>query len=230
MAVRALYCVQAYRVDAQTTVPLLQLLYDVGVNLLAHAFLADSDPDKIVGQLCGDFVRGSDLSVFSPAVQAGIRCHRAVDSFTDQHSDNIAARALFTPPHRRFAGIAVDVVYDHFLACDWQQYSELPLKNYTTLVTRSLEANLQLLPTGLQRFKNLLDIEDTLYRNVDRDHIELTLQRIAGRRKSLAPLATIAPLVWECESELKSLFESFFPQLISYTRSYQEKLAAEKLD
>jgi len=206
------------------------LVYDTGVNLLAHAFFAGGDPDRIVGQLCGDFVRGSDLSKFALPIQAGIRCHRAVDVYTDRHADNLAARNLFTSPHRRFAGIAVDVIYDHFLAIEWQQYCDVPLQEYTDLVTRSLQAQFDVLPQGLQRFKQLLEAEDTLYRNLQRDHIDLTLQRIAGRRKSLAPLASIAPLVWQHEQALKHSFDSFFPQLLSYTRDYQKKLAVEELD
>lgn len=200
------------------------------MNLLAHAFFANGDPDKIVGQLCGDFVRGSDLSDFALSIQAGIRCHRAVDTYTDEHADNLAARNLFASPHRRFAGIAVDVVYDYFLANEWQQYSDVPLQEYTDLVTRSLEVQFHVLPQGLQRFKQLLEAEDTLYRNLQRDHIDLTLQRIAARREALAPLATIAPLLWKHERALKRSFDSFFPQLLSYTRAYQKKLASEKVD
>jgi len=206
------------------SVPHPALLYNTAVNLLAHAFLADGNPDRIVGQLCGDFVRGSDLSSYPVLIQAGIRCHRAVDSFTDQHTDNRNARNLFLPPHRRFAGIAVDVIYDHFLATDWDRYSEVPLQEYTALVKESLADQLDLLPAGLQRFKSLLDQEDTLYRNHDRDHIDLTLQRISSRRRSLEPLATIAPVVRVHEQALKQSFDSFFPQLVSYTRTYQKKL------
>jgi len=185
-----------------------QLIYDTGVNLLAHAFLANGDPDRIVGQLCGDFVRGSDLEAYAASIQAGIRCHRAVDTFTDKHPDNIAA----------------------FLACDWQQYSDVPLPEYTALVTQSLESRFEVLPEGLQRFKGLLEVENTLYRNLYRDHIGLTLQRIASRRKSMAPLATIEPLVWQHEQSLKRSFERFFPQLVSYTITYQKKLATQGLD
>lgn len=203
----------------------LWLLYNTGVNLLAHAFLADGNPERIVGQLCGDFVRGSDLGSYPVLIQAGIRCHRAVDSFTDHHSDNRVARNLFVPPHRRFAGIAVDVMYDHFLANDWNKYSDVPLQEYTSQVTASLAANHDLLPAGLQRFKSLLEQEDTLYRNLHREHIDLTLQRLSGRRSSLKPLATIAPVVWTHEQALKRSFDSFFPQLVSYTRTYQKKLA-----
>ena len=207
------------------------VIYNTGVNLLAHAFLANGVPDRIVGQLCGDFVRGSDLSAYPPLVQVGIRCHRAVDTFTDQHAETLAARNLFQAPHRRFAGIAVDVIYDHFLASDWDQYSDVPLQEYTSLVADSLAARHEVLPEGLRRFKGLLDVEDTLYRNLQRDHIDLTLQRISGRRESFSDLATIAPLAWAQEPALKRSFDRFFPQLLSYTRTYQnKKLALEKLD
>jgi len=208
----------------------LSLIYNTDVNLLAHAFLANGVPDRIVGQLCGDYVRGSDLSAYPPLVQFGIRCHRAVDSFTDQHAENLAARNLFEAPHRRFAGIAVDVIYDHFLASDWEKYSDVPLQEYTALVAKSLAARHDVLPEGLRRFKGLLDVEDTLYLNLQRDHIDLTLQRISGRRKSFSALATISPLVWAQEQALRSSFDRFFPQLVSYTRSYQKKLATEKLE
>ncbi len=216
-------------VSALSTVPAAELLYDTGVNLLAHALLANSDPDRIVGQLCGDFVRGTDLGRFPPGVQAGIRCHRAVDTFTDRHPLNVAARNLFESPHRRFAGIAIDVLYDHFLATAWHRYSEVSFKDYTDLVNSSLDLHFQVLPPGLQRFRQLLETEDTLQRNLTREHIELTLQRIASRRRSLSPLASIAPLVWEWESDLKSAFEDFFPELLSYTRDYQQTLDVEKL-
>jgi len=200
------------------------------VNLLAHAFLANGDPERIVGQLCGDFVRGSNLADFPPAIQSGIRCHRAVDSYTDKHPDNLVARNLFTVPHRRFAGIVVDVVYDHFLAKEWQSYCEIPLQDYTTLVNATLKQHQGLLPAGLVRFSQLLASEDTLQRNLHRDHIELTLQRIAGRSTSLAPLATVSGAMWAQETALKSTFDSFFPQLVSYTRSYQKKLALRSHD
>ena len=199
-----------------------RLIYNTGVNLLAHAFLADGVPDRIVGQLCGDFVRGSDLSAYPPLIQSGIRCHRAVDTFTDRHAENLAARNLFEAPYRRFAGIAVDVIYDHFLAQDWDSYSDVPLQEYTALVSDSLAARHDILPDGLRRFKELLDVEDTLYRNLQRDHIDLTLQRIAGRRRSFAALATIAPVVRAQEPALRSSFERFFPQLLDYTRKWQK--------
>ncbi len=197
------------------------------MNLLAHALLANGDPDRIVGQLCGDFVRGSHLDAFPATIQAGIRCHRAVDSYTDKHPINLEARNLFEKPHRRFAGIVVDVVYDHFLANEWQRYHDTALASYTAGVSEALSARHDLLPEGLQRFAMLLEAEDTLHRNLHRDHIELTLQRISQRRKSLAPLATVAASLWVNEAALKQMFDQFFPQLVSYTYEFQQQYTSE---
>jgi len=90
----------------------------------------------------------------------------------------------------------------------------------------SLQSRHDLLPHGLQRFLELIKAENTLLRNLERSHIELTLERISLRRKSLAPLATAAVPMWQQEAALKVAFDSFFPQLVSYTREYQKKLNA----
>ena len=206
--------------------PACALVYDNCVNLLAHAFLARGDADRIVGQLCGDFVRGSDLSAYPEAIQAGIRCHRAIDTYTDHHELNLQARNLFSAPYRRFAGIVVDVIYDYFLANEWDNYCDIPLHNYTDMVARALSQHRSVLPTGLRNFSELHASEGTLHRNLDRDHIELTLQRIASRRQSLGPLSTVATTLWDKEHALKHIFDCFFPQLISYTLSYQNQQPA----
>ena len=51
------------------------------MNFLAHAYFANGDAHRIVGQFCGDFVRGSDLSAYSSGIQRGIRMHRQIDAF-----------------------------------------------------------------------------------------------------------------------------------------------------
>lgn len=197
------------------------------MNFLAHVFLANSDPDSIVGQLCGDFIRGTDLDRFPAAVVRGIKVHRAVDSFTDKHPVNLQARQLFSAPHRRYAGIITDVAYDHYLALDWRNYSDIPLREYSALVDQSLSSRFAVLPEGLQRFAPYLQSEKILENNIHRDHIELTLGRISMRRNSMAPLATAAPVLWRHSDQLKQHFDRFFPELIQFSRGMQQKLQAE---
>lgn len=187
------------------------------MNFLAHVFLANAQPSAIVGQLCGDFVRGSKLEGFNRPVQAAIRHHRSLDSFTDKHPVNINARTLFTAPHRRYAGIIVDVAYDYFLANDWNQYSEIPLQQYVDLVHESLASHESMLPENLKRFAPILRSEKILENNLHRSHIDLTLRRLSQRRKSMQPLATAAPSLWQNEAALKQAFDTFFPELVAFS-------------
>lgn len=193
------------------------------MNFLAHVFLGNAQPSAIVGQLCGDFVRGSALEGFSVPVQAAIRHHRAVDSFTDRHEVNLAARELFSAPHRRFAGIIVDVVYDHFLAMDWDRYCDIPLRQYVDLVHESLASHEAMLPDTLKRFAPILQSEKILQNNTQQAHIDLTLRRLSQRRKSMLPLATAAPHLWRNESELKQAFDQFFPELIAFSENHRRQ-------
>lgn len=196
------------------------------MNFLAHVFLANHDPDGIVGQLCGDFVRGRTDQRYPVAIANGIRVHRAVDSYTDKHPLNSSARSLFSAPHRRFAGIICDVAYDHFLALDWDSYCDTPLPEYAALVDEVLWQRREVLPDNLREFMPYLKSEKILQRNVSRDHIDLTLQRISRRRSSMSPLATAAAPMWKNEALLKQYFDDFFPQLISYAKQQQSKLKA----
>jgi len=194
----------------------VSLFYHTGVNLLAHVFFANAEPAAIVGQLCGDFVRGSRLDQFPAPIQAAIRAHRAIDSFTDSHPLNRQARALFAAPHRRFAGIIIDVAYDHFLAKDWHSYCDIALPDYAKLVSEALELHHSVLPQNLQRFAPYLRSEKILQNNIHKKHIELTLTRISNRRESMAPLATAGGPLWSNEISLRQIFDEFFPLLIKY--------------
>ena len=60
-----------------------------------------------------DFWRGAPDPAWPAALAAGVRLHRRVDVHTDAHPAVRAARALFVPPLRRYAGIALDVWFDH---------------------------------------------------------------------------------------------------------------------
>ncbi len=200
------------------------LFYHTQVNFLAHVFLANGEPDAIVGQLCGDFVRGSQLHHYPQAIVHGIQVHRAVDSYTDQHPLNREARELFESPHRRYAGIICDVVYDHFLALDWDQYSDVPLADYAALVDESLQNQTHVLPERLRNFMPYLRSEKILQSNTDQAHIELTLKRISARRKSMAPLATASESLWQNREALHQIFNQFFPELINHTRQVQQQV------
>lgn len=188
------------------------------MNFLAHSLFAEQDAEKIVGQFCGDFIRGNRHGHLPQAVQDGIALHRRVDSFTDQHPVNAQARALFEPPWRRFAGILTDVVYDHYLVRDWHTYSALPLNEHIEMVHDALERHFELLPLNLQRFARHLIDRDVLMSYSSFEAVEQALYRISGRSPRFFILAEAGPAIAQESDELFRLFRLFFPDLMDHMR------------
>lgn len=109
------------------------------MNYLAHAYLSFNDPDLLLGNMISDYVKGKTQYNYSPAVQKGIRLHRAIDAFTDNHPATRKAKVYFQESYRLYAGAFIDVVYDHFLATDPSIFPNAALPAFAEKVYQMLE-------------------------------------------------------------------------------------------
>lgn len=134
------------------------------MNYLAHAWLARHSDDAILGALLGDFVFGqSNLPEWPPAIRAEIVRHRRIDQYTDAHPAVVAARGLFDAAGlRRYAGIVLDVYFDHCLARGWARWNETPLQDFTARVYRVLLVHRDELPPRLQAIAPRMAAHDWL--------------------------------------------------------------------
>ena len=105
------------------------------MNFLAHLHLADPDPALMLGGVVADFARNPEVAALPADVQAGVRLHRLIDGFTDRHP--VVHRSIGRVAGRLgwFAGIVIDIYYDHILARDWATYSAEPLRTNRRLST-----------------------------------------------------------------------------------------------
>jgi len=95
------------------------------MNFLAHLHLGDRSDDLLVGSFLGDFCKGS-VDKFPERWRSGIRLHRRVDAFTDDHALPKRSAGLLRETVGRYAPVVVDVVYDHLLAMNWDAFSNEP--------------------------------------------------------------------------------------------------------
>lgn len=94
------------------------------MNLLAHAYYSFGDADLLLGNMISDFVKGKKQYEYPPAIQRGIRLHRAIDEFTDAHEVTQELKIFFRPHYRLYAGPFVDIVFDYFLANDIDEFPD----------------------------------------------------------------------------------------------------------
>lgn len=196
------------------------------MNHLAHAFLAGTDDEVLLGGLLGDFWRGAPDPHWPARIRAGVVLHRKIDVYTDSHADVAAARALFAPPLRRYAGILLDVYFDHVLAANWPQHAREPLATLSARVEELLRANRHWLPARLNRFAGYFRQAGLFSTYADRDVIERVLGGISQRLRHDNPLASAGPALWEREAELRAVFARFFPGLAAFATLKRETLLA----
>lgn len=122
------------------------------MNFLAHAFLAYPSEDLQVGAFLGDFIRGKHFEAkFSAQIAEGIRLHRQIDSFTDQHPDVHACNHLLYPTQGKYAPVLSDMLFDHLLVKHWTAFSDITLHAFSTNFYRILKQHEELFPKPAQR-------------------------------------------------------------------------------
>jgi acyl carrier protein phosphodiesterase len=186
------------------------------MNLLAHALLASPDAEVMLGSVIGDFVRGRIDAALPPKVRAGIALHRAVDAYTDAHAGVAEARALFAPPFRRYAGILLDVWFDHLLARQWTQLGEDDLDAFSDRVRDLLAMNATLVPERMQGFVAYLGANGLPAGYRDTAMIGQALRGMSRRLTRANPLGEALPELVARHAPLQLRFDAFFPELRNF--------------
>jgi acyl carrier protein phosphodiesterase len=153
--------------------------------------------------------------------------HRAIDEFTDVHPVTKKASAFFRPAYRLYAGAFVDVVYDHFLALDKNEFKDSQaLQNFTLRVYKTLDENILLLP---QRFQNTfphMKQHNWLFNYQYRVGIEKSFGGLVYRAAYMNESATAFEVFNKNYDELKDCYDMFFPTLKKFATQYLDTLLA----
>ena len=186
------------------------------MNFLAHLFLAGDNTSARIGNLLGDFVKPPTCELYPPAIRAGILLHRKIDSFTDMHPLFARSRTRIDPSRRRYAGVIVDIFYDHFLAAHFSHYSAVSLTDFAKTVYASLNANRSILPESLTSMLPWMIRENWLVSYADIAGVHRTLNRMADRIPRADRLAGAAADLEDFYDDFATDFATFFPDVQTF--------------
>jgi acyl carrier protein phosphodiesterase len=186
------------------------------MNFLAHLCLAGNRDETLLGGLLGDFVKGSPEGRFSSGVVDGIRLHRAIDSYSDAHAVTRSSRGRISPVRRRFAGVIVDVCYDHFLSRHWRRFNAEDLDVFVRRVYGVLNANRSLLPERLTGVLPRMIAENWLAGYIHLDRVGDALDRMTRRLSRGAGFLSAVTEIEASYAALEADFLAFFPDLVAF--------------
>lgn len=183
------------------------------MNFLAHIYLSgDNDLIKI-GNFMADGIRGKHFETFPMEIQKGIILHRAIDTFTDAHPVFRESTKKLHSRYHHYAGVIVDVFYDHFLAKNWSIYSNENLEEYIQFFYKSLEDNTPILTErtiGIMPYmfqQNWLSSYQTI------EGINTILTQMDSRTKNKSKMRFATDELKEFYTEFEQDFTAFFEDL-----------------
>lgn len=188
------------------------------MNYLAHLYLSEPYDEAWLGSLMGDFVKGPLDDRYGSEITRAIALHRKIDVFTDSHPVVLQSKARMSANRRRYAGIMVDMFYDHFLARHWTDFHEEPLAVFTKRVYRVLERYHAVLPERLQRVAPMMAQWDWLGSYAEIGSIYTALDRIGQRLKRENPMMNSADELVGNYAKIEADFRTFLPDVLGFAR------------
>ncbi len=184
------------------------------MNYLAHAYLSFNRAEILTGNMISDFVKGKKKFDFNIGIQKGIALHRAIDEFTDFHPVTHEAKTYFRKDYRLYAGAFVDVVYDHFLATDINEFpNEIALQSFCQSTYRSLQNNSEGLPVKFLQIFPYMQQHNWLFHYSYKEGIEKSFGGLVRRAAYLSESAIAYQLFERHYDELGECYRLFFPEL-----------------
>jgi acyl carrier protein phosphodiesterase len=198
------------------------------MNYLAHAWLSFHIPEILVGNIISDFVKGKKKFDFAAGIQKGILLHRAIDEFTDTHPATIEAKQCFRPVYRLYSSAFIDVVFDHFLANDPNEFPDgHALAAFTDQTYRLISAFDNVLPPAFKAVFPYMKQHNWLYNYQFREGIRRSFGGLAYRAKYLHESDSAFAIFEENYAELGKSYQDFFPELKQFAVRHLQLLQNE---
>lgn len=187
------------------------------MNYLAHIYLSGDDPEVIVGNFMADGIKGKKYLEYPPGFQRGILLHRAIDTYTDSHPVVRQSSKKLHANYGHYSGVIVDILYDHFLASNWKEYSEVPLEIYVQQFYDLLHEYYEVLPMRIKRLMPYMIADNWLLSYATVEGIGKILYQMNKRTQNRSKMNFA---ILELEShyeEFQDEFTTFFKDLMAYS-------------
>jgi len=183
------------------------------MNFLAHIYLSGENDLIKIGNFMADGIRGKQFEHFPEDVKKGILLHRFIDTYTDSHDIFRKSTKRLHDRYHHYSGVIVDIVYDHFLAKNWSNYSEEKLESFINRFYNSLHVNYSILNEKTQGLMPYMIERNWLLSYRTTEGIHQILTQMDRRSKNISKMQYAIEELNEFYDEFEEEFTSFFEEI-----------------
>jgi acyl carrier protein phosphodiesterase len=189
------------------------------LNYLAHLFLAGTNPEMILGNFIADHVKGSEILKYTENIRKGISMHRAIDTYTDQHPVVRQSIARLRTDFHKYAGVIVDMYYDHYLSAHWDEYSPVDLSAFTKTRYDILNTFQPILPLRSARLLYYMEKQNWLLSYAGFEGMQQAFTGMARRTTFVSNMENAVVNLKAGYIEFGTEFRQFFPDLQLFVKN-----------
>lgn len=183
------------------------------MNFLAHIYLSGDNDLLKIGNFMADSIRGHSYDDYTPEIRKGILLHRAIDSFTDMHPVYRQSKHRLHEKYGHYSGVIMDIFYDHFLAKNWSNYSDVKLEDYAQTFYKLLQDNYDLLTEKAQGMLPYMLGRNWLVSYASIAGLEMIMFQMDHRTKNRVDMHESIVELQHYYSEFETEFTIFFEEL-----------------
>lgn len=189
------------------------------MNYLAHIYLSGNDDFLKLGNFMADEIKGKSYLKYPEKIQKGILLHRAIDDFTDHHSLVLKGAHRFFDAVGHYNSVVIDMIYDHILAKNWINYSDIKLSEFADSFYLLLDSNQHLLPKKISKAVPYMVEHNWLLSYANIQDLTKILKQMNNKTKHDTQLHKGVGIYLSHQELFENEFKIFFEEMRSFCKS-----------
>ncbi|WP_293895854.1 acyl carrier protein phosphodiesterase [Flavobacterium sp.] len=183
------------------------------MNFLAHIYLSGNNDFLKIGNFMADSIRGNSYEEYKGEVRKGILLHRSIDSFTDMHPIYRQSKHRLHEKYGHYSGVIMDIFYDHFLAKNWNIYSNEKLEVYADTFYHLLKDNYEILTEKVKAMIPYMFARNWLVSYETIEGLQMIMFHMDHRTKNRVDMHESIVELQQYYNEFETEFTLFFEEL-----------------
>lgn len=190
------------------------------MNYLAHLFLSCNHENTAIGNFIADFITAKQARMIDEKYKTGIALHRKIDSFTDAHVDFRAGTKRLSKYHGKYSPVVLDILYDHLLAKNWDQYSDKSLDLFAEETYEILKKHIITFEeNGINYIQKMID-HNFLVGYRDKERVSYVLSKMDERTRFPSDFVSGLSHLYNDIEAFETEFHSFMPDILKLSTEH----------
>lgn len=190
------------------------------MNHLAHIYLSGNNKDLAIGNFIADHIKGNKKDHFPHMIRKGIKMHRQIDHFTDNHPIFKRSRKRLQPKYHHYANVIIDMYFDHFLSANWSDYSDINLNKFAANHYGLFLLNYPVLPRQTKVLLPFMIISNWLVSYSNLIDLERRFEGLATRTKFNSKMEHAVDDLRQNYKLFEQDFKEFFPYVMDFSKKW----------